>query len=789
MSTQTIPLELTVIPVSDAVIVPKMRSKIRVDEQLGKKLAESMAAEGPFALAVSLKKKENEPPQVDSFYPVGSLVHLESIQQSDTGYVVNLKSTSRIKLEDMTIHGGLITARYSFMPLTEDLDESSRPPVMNFIHKTLTEISLHLNSGDTFLKQIEELKTIEEVVGFALPFMNLSVTEMQEILEIESEKEFGVRFIDLLLRQKDLVEFQIEMTRNFHEKVNKSQREALLREQMKAIQQELGKDSDGKKGKKGYRELIEEAGMPEEIKEVALEQADRLESFGSDNHEAGIVKNYLDLLVQLPWKPGEYKDLDIEEARRILNEDHYGIEKVKSRIIQHLAVMKLRKNKKGSILLFVGPPGTGKTSLGKSIARAMGRNYQRMSLGGIRDEAEIRGHRRTYIGALPGRIIQGMKKAKTKNPVFVLDEVDKLMVGYSGDPASALLEVLDPEQNNTFADHYLEVPYDLSEVFFIATANSTSTIPSPLLDRMEVIEMAGYTNNEKFHIARNHILPAVLEDSGLSGGLVTIEDTALNIAITNYTREAGVRGLKKELAAVARAASEKVVARTNKEPLNVDEKLLKEFLGKPKIRFDEAPKSNVPGVVTGLAWTPVGGDILFIEASVIAGKGELILTGQLGDVMKESARISLSLIQSRLVHLVPKFKFTQNDFHIHVPAGAIPKDGPSAGVTLFTALVSLLLNKSVDSKLAMTGEITLRGSVLPVGGIKEKVLAAHRAGIRTIVLSRENEYDLNEIPKDVADDLNFVLVNTIEDVVEKALHVALPEPAVWSAETPALTRA
>ena len=789
MSTQTIPLELTVIPVSDAVIVPKMRSKIRVDEQLGKKLAESMAAEGPFALAVSLKKKENEPPQVDSFYPVGSLVHLESIQQSDTGYVVNLKSTSRIKLEDMTIHGGLITARYSFMPLTEDLDESSRPPVMNFIHKTLTEISLHLNSGDNFLKQIEELKTIEEVVGFALPFMNLSVTEMQEILEIESEKEFGVRFIDLLLRQKDLVEFQIEMTRNFHEKVNKSQREALLREQMKAIQQELGKDSDAKKGKKGYRELIEEAGMPEEIKEVALEQADRLESFGSDNHEAGIVKNYLDLLVQLPWKPGEYKDLDIEEARRILNEDHYGIEKVKSRIIQHLAVMKLRKNKKGSILLFVGPPGTGKTSLGKSIARAMGRNYQRMSLGGIRDEAEIRGHRRTYIGALPGRIIQGMKKAKTKNPVFVLDEVDKLMVGYSGDPASSLLEVLDPEQNNTFADHYLEVPYDLSEVFFIATANSTSTIPSPLLDRMEVIEMAGYTNNEKFHIARNHILPAVLEDSGLSGGLVTIEDTALNIAITNYTREAGVRGLKKELAAVARAASEKVVARTNKEPLNVDEKLLKEFLGKPKIRFDEAPKSNVPGVVTGLAWTPVGGDILFIEASVIAGKGELILTGQLGDVMKESARISLSLIQSRLVHLVPKFKFTQNDFHIHVPAGAIPKDGPSAGVTLFTALVSLLLNKSVDSKLAMTGEITLRGSVLPVGGIKEKVLAAHRAGIRTIVLSRENEYDLSEIPKDVADDLNFVLVNTIEDVVEKALHVALPEPAVWSAETPALTRA
>ena len=406
----------------------------------------------------------------------------------------------------------------------------------------------------------------------------------------------------------------------------------------------------------------------------------------------------------------------------------------------------------------------------------MKRSYQRLSLGGIRDEAEIRGHRRTYVGALPGRIIQSMKKAKERNPVFVLDEVDKLMVGYSGDPASALLEVLDPEQNNTFTDHYLEVPYDLSEVFFIATANTTATIPPPLLDRMEVIEMTGYTTSEKFQIARRHIVPAVVEEFGLSDATVRIEDGALHALITHYTREAGVRGLKHELEAVARSLSEKVLSGSKDAPIIVNEQLIKEILGKSKVRLDDVLKTNIPGVVTGLAWTPVGGDILFIEASAMPGRGELILTGQLGDVMKESARISLSLIESRLSHMIPQFKFVRNNIHIHVPAGAIPKDGPSAGITLFTALASLLLNKKVDPKLAMTGEITLRGSVMPVGGIKEKVLAAHRAGIKRIILSRENEEDLKEIPKDVAGELTFVLVDTIEDVVKTALEIELPVP-------------
>jgi ATP-dependent Lon protease len=780
MASKQIPRELTVIPLFEGVIVPWMKSKIGVGEELGKSLAEAITNDVPFALTLTSKEKADPQPNPKGFYTVGSLVQLESIQEADNGYLVHLKSVKRIRVENLRLDGSFLRSGYTFFPLNLDLDESGRRSVMEFVRKTLTDISHNFHGADSFLKLILELQTLEQVIGFTMPFMQGSVARLQEILETESEKLLGIQFIDLLLEHKNSVEFQIEMARNFHEKVNKSQREALLREQMKAIQQELGKNGSDKKGRKDYRQLIEEAMMPDDIKVVAMEQVDKLDTFGTDHYESAGVQNYLDLLVALPWKPGVYKDLDIAEARKILDEDHYGIEKVKTRIIQHLAVMKLKKNKKGSILLFVGPPGTGKTSLGKSIARAMGRSYQRLSLGGIRDEAEIRGHRRTYIGALPGRIIQGMKKAKEKNPVFVLDEVDKLMVGYSGDPASALLEVLDPEQNNTFTDHYLEAPYDLSEVFFIATANTTATIPAPLLDRMEVIELTGYTLREKMQIATKHIIPVVIEDAGLTSLQVNIEESALNALIAGYTREAGVRGLKKELASVVRAVSEKVISSDAPKPFVVDEAAIREILGKPKVRLDDILKSNAPGVVTGLAWTPVGGDILFVEASVMPGRGELILTGQLGDVMKESARISMSLIESRLAYLVPQFKFTRNNIHIHVPAGAIPKDGPSAGITLFTSLASLLTNKRVDPTLAMTGEITLRGSVLPVGGIKEKVLAAQRAGIKRIILSRENEEDLKEIPKEVSETLEFILVDTIEDVVRSALKIELPEPMLWN---------
>ena len=567
------------------------------------------------------------------------------------------------------------------------------------------------------------------------------------------------------------------MAQKVSERVGKSNREAMLREQLRVIQEELG-EGDGEGGDAGYRQRIENSSMPEEVRKKALAEAKKLETGGPHNHEGGMLRNYLDLMLDLPWVTEEKKDIDIAEARRVLESHHNGLEKVKERIVQHLAVMKLKGEKQGSILLLSGPPGTGKTSLGRSIAEALGRKYVRISLGGVRDEAEIRGHRRTYVGALPGRIIQGIRRAGTKNPVFVLDEVDKLAVGYQGDPASALLEVLDPEQNAAFSDHYLEVPYDLSDVLFIATANSLQTIPAPLLDRMELIEITGYTKNEKFAIAKDHLVPEILVEHGLDAERLRFEDEALRAIIDRYTREAGVRQLKKQLAKAARHVSEKIVSGTPELPFVVTPESLTAVLGKEPIRLEVARKETVPGVVTGLAWTPVGGEILFIEGTVMPGTGKLTLTGQLGDVMKESATISLSLIRSRLADPQSGFNFMTCDTHIHVPAGATPKDGPSAGVGLFTALASLITGRSVDPELAMTGEITLSGAVMPVGGIKEKVLAAHRAGIKRVILPKENERDLTDVPEDVRAELTFIPVESVEEVLREALGIDLPRTVV-----------
>ncbi len=538
---------------------------------------------------------------------------------------------------------------------------------------------------------------------------------------------------------------------------------------MRAIKEELGEGdpADESGEKKSLKDRIKDARLPKDIEKVALEQVNRYENMGQQNAESHVIRNYLELILALPWNEESKDELDLDRAQKILDEEHFGLEKIKKHIVQHLAVMKLSPNKKGSILLFVGPPGVGKTSLGQSIAKALGRKFVRAALGGVRDDSDIRGHRRTYVGAMPGRILEGIKRAKEKNPVFMLDEIDKLGRGYGGDPAAALLEVLDPEQNFTFTDQYLDLPFDLSKVFFIATANTLDTIPAPLLDRMEIVQLSGYTTEEKFHIAKNHLIPKQLKEHGLTEAKVVIPDNILNGVIGEYTREAGVRDLQRKIAKLLRSVTEKIVKHVDEDKkIVMDEAMVEDVLGVEKHSYELAQSSAIPGVVTGLAWTPVGGDILFIESAMMPGSGKIQLTGKLGEVMTESAHIGLSLVRSKLSKLVPGFDFSKTDFHIHVPSGSIPKDGPSAGITIFTALCSLVLGKVVDPKLAMTGEITLRGAVMPVGGIKEKLIAAHRAGIKRVILSKRNEKDLREVPAIVKKEMEFIFIENINELTQ-----------------------
>ncbi len=777
--------ESIVVPLFDIVVYPKSRTKFLADKITGEMLLTEMK-NAEFVNAVGLTVKSGTKPSgtkpsdvsEDDLYKTGNLLKVTFVQPSDDGYLVIAKAIERVEAVSLYRKDELFYAVHEPVYDLPDFDEDTQTEVMANIKKTIHEISNRFQASEQFTKPIDKMDSVDQIIGFVMPYIPVKLAEKQKLLEITSVRERYLMFLHILTKHKENINIQIEMAKKVTDKMSKSHREAMLREQLKVIQEELNEGDDSASGDAGYREKIENSKMPEEVKKKALSELKKLETGGGNNPEGHVIRNYLDLLIDLPWVTEEKKSIDIAEARRVLESNHNGLEKVKERIIQHLAVMKLKHEKQGSILLLTGPPGTGKTSLGKSIADALGRKYVRISLGGVKDEAEIRGHRRTYVGSLPGRIIQGMKKAGTKNPVFILDEVDKLSSSYSGDPASALLEVLDPEQNSTFSDHYLEVPYDLSDVLFIATANSLATIPWPLLDRMEMIEISGYTKNEKFAIAKDHLLPCILEEHGLDADKLKIEDDALKVIIEKYTREAGVRGLKKQLAKTARFVSEKIVSGETDLPYVVKADMLKEVLGKELIRQEEARKENVPGVVTGLAWTPVGGDILFIEGTFMPGNGKLTLTGQLGDVMKESAKISLSLIRSRLANTANSFDFTSSDIHIHVPSGATPKDGPSAGVTLFTALTSLIIGKAVDPKIAMTGEITLSGAVLPVGGIKEKVLAAHRAGIKKVILPKENERDLEDVPEDARNELKFVPVETIEEVLKEALDIDLPRPVV-----------
>jgi len=767
--------EKLVIPLYEIVAYPGGRTKFPVDPETGAILIASMAdKETVHALGLTLKSGTRlSEVTTESFYKTGNLFRVTHIQPADHGYLACAEAELRVKAVSLTEKDGHFVAAYEPVPDVQDLDDDLKGRILADVKSTIFDISRRFSGSEQFTRPIERMDSVDRIMGFVMPFLPANLAEKQALLEISSLKERHIGFLDLLIRTRENIRIRIEMAEKVTDRVSKSNREAMLREQLKVIQEELNA-SEGTPGDEGYRERVEKSKMPDDVRKKALSEVKKLETGGNQNHESSVIRNYLDLMLDLPWVTEEKKNIDITEARRVLESHHNGLEKVKERIVQHLAVMKLRQEKQGSILLFAGPPGTGKTSLGKSIAEALGRKYVRVSLGGVRDEAEIRGHRRTYVGALPGRIIQGIQKAGTKNPVFILDEIDKLSTSYAGDPASALLEVLDPEQNSTFSDHYLEVPYDLSDVLFIATANSLATIPAPLLDRMEMIEISGYTKNEKFAIAYDHLIPEVLQEHGLNADKLRIEDEALKLIIEKYTREAGVRWLKKQLAKIARHVSEKIVSGTAELPFVVTPDNLSVILGKEQIRQEVARKEPVPGVVTGLAWTPVGGEILFIEGTFMPGTGKLTLTGQLGDVMKESATISSSLIRSRLAGTENGFNFITSDIHIHVPSGATPKDGPSAGVTIFSALASLITGKTVDSNLAMTGEITLSGAVLPVGGIKEKVLAAHRAGIRKVILPKENECDLQDVPEDVRGELVFVPVGTVEEVLKEALGLELP---------------
>jgi ATP-dependent Lon protease len=775
MNTNNIKDKLVIIAIPGHVLFKGIKSTIRISRSLSDIIYPKIKQDNDYALALLLKDGCNlENYQESDLYNTGSLVKIEKMVDSKLTSDMDLEVLDRVEVKNISKEQDYYIAEYDINPDIEDLDKNSQNQMLEYIKGLSAEISKGFVGSESYIKYINSINDLEKMISYLMQFINISASEKQELFEIKSRRKKCLMFLDFLIKQKENIKFQMEINAKLTGEVNKQYREKMLREQLKAIQEELNEGKQSETRKKDYLTLINESKMPEDVKEIAREENEKLENQGPNNMETNVIRNYLDLLIALPWGKSSIKEIDIKEAKNILEQDHYGLDKVKERIIQHLTVMKLKNNQQGSILLLVGPPGTGKTSLGKSIAKVLQREYVRISLGGVRDEAEIRGHRRTYVGALPGRIIQGIKKAGTNNPVFILDEVDKLLASNMGDPASALLEVLDPEQNNSFSDHYLEVPYDLSDVFFIGTANSLRDIPEPLKDRMEIIQIHSYTTTEKFYIAKRHLLDEVLENHGLTADQLKIEDNTIKVIIDKYTREAGVRGLKKQLSAIARHATEKIIVDEVKIPYIVKEEMLFNILGPEISTYDKVKKSNPPGVVTGLAWTPVGGDILFIESAFMPGKGELMLTGQLGEVMKESAKISQSLIRSRLFLSLEDNHFDKHDLHIHIPQGSIPKDGPSAGVTLFTSIASLFTGIPVDAKTAMTGEISLRGKILPVGGIKEKVIAAHRSGIKKILLPAENQKDLCEVPEEIKKDIQFVFIETIEELMQETLGIKLP---------------
>ncbi|MDY0091744.1 MAG: endopeptidase La [Candidatus Vecturithrix sp.] len=764
-----LPQELAILPLKGTVIYPGLALPLIIGRSRSIQLIDDALAGDKMVGVITQKDPKIEDPGPEDMYLFGTTVSiLKMVRVSEHDIRVVVQGIRRFRVEHFVRQEPYYVAQVLSIEEVEPQSieiEAFMGNIKNVFSKVV-ELSPQVPSEITSM--ITNLKSSGMLADFVTSSLNIPVEEKQQILETIDVSRRLKQVMEILNRELQVLELGQKIQTQVKEGIDRNQREYYLREQLKAIQQELGEE-DEQSELEELQKRLEEANMPEEAAKAAQKELDRLKRMHPAAAEYTVSRTYLDWLLDLPWSINTEDNLDILQARTVLDEDHYNLEKVKKRIIEYLAVRQLKKDMKGPILCFVGPPGVGKTSLGRSIARALGRKFVRISLGGVHDEAEIRGHRRTYIGALPGRIIQGIKKAESNNPLFMLDEVDKLGTDFRGDPSSALLEVLDPEQNFSFSDHYLEISFDLSKVMFIATANVLQTIPSALQDRMEILELPGYTEEEKLMIAKDFLIPKQLQEHGLKVEQLQLLDGALKAIISSYTREAGVRNLEREIATVCRGVAKEIVE-GSVEFVCFSEELVHKYLGPIKFYSELAERTAEPGVATGLAWTPTGGDIIFVEATIMPGQKTLTLTGQLGEVMKESAQAALSYVRSKYQELgVDKDFYEHGDIHIHVPAGSVPKDGPSAGVTMFTALTSLLTRRPIRNDIAMTGEITLRGTVLPVGGIKEKVLAARRAGIHTVILPKKNEKDLEEVPENAKKDLKFEFIQKMDEIIPLVL--------------------
>lgn len=770
---------LPLLPLRGLLVYPSMVLHLDVGREKSVKALEQCMVDDHMILLCSQSEINIEEPTEEDIYRVGTIAKVRQMLKLPNGTIrVLVEGVVRAEIEQYLPNDRFyeVVARELHEPPAEDseLDALMRAVLSQFENY----INLSKKVTPETLAAVSDIEEPGRLADVITSHLSLKIKDKQEILETVDVRERLEKLLDFLNNEREVLELERKISQRVKKQMEKTQKEYYLREQMKAIQKELG-EKEGRAGEaEELRNQMKEAELPEKIAARVAKEIDRLEKMPASSAEGAVIRTYVEWLLALPWSKSTEDDLDLAKAEELLDEEHFGLEKPKERVLEYLAVQQLVKKLKGPILCLVGPPGVGKTSLGRSIAKSLGREFVRISLGGVRDEAEIRGHRRTYVGAMPGRIIQGMRTAGTQNPVFLLDEIDKMAMDFRGDPASAMLEVLDPEQNATFSDHYIELPFDLSNVMFITTANAVHHIPRPLLDRMEVLYIPGYTELEKQEIAGRHLLPKQKRDHGLGEEQLTIEPEAMLRLIRDYTRESGVRNLEQQIASICRKAARRIVADPSAAPIEVDADTLKEWLGPAKYRYGMAEEEDQIGAVTGLAWTEVGGDTLVIEVTVMPGTGKLTLTGQLGDVMKESAQAAFSYTRSRAEELGidPQFH-EKNDIHIHIPEGAIPKDGPSAGITIATALVSALSGRRVNREVAMTGEITLRGRVLPIGGLKEKSLAAHRAGIQKVLLPKDNERDLKDIPDSVKEAMTFISVSHIDEVLEHALSDTGPHPS------------